>query len=135
MAYVESDSDESLGDLNEPIAEDPIADQFEDALLNWKKRNLIGVTDTTQDTGILENYTRRCRALYTVLVAILQAQPVTTGNADAEEFLPWIQNSAVRNPATRFAMEHILQRDLLVMPYVLNKEHTVTVNANTRRRA
>lgn len=134
MSY-DSDSDrEEEFATNEPIPADPLVDQFEDVLLAWKKKNLLKATDNTQDPAVLDRYVKRCRTLYGMLKTFFDALPLTQTNADIEEFLPWVQDIWNKDPSTRYAMEHIVQRDLLVYPYILNKEHTQTINAAMRKK-
>lgn len=119
---------------NDPIPNDPLVDQFEEAVNKWKKRNLLSMTEKSQDPAILTIYTKRCRDLYNTLKVFFEAGSVSMANQDVEEFLPWLQDIVQKDPSTRYAMENIVQRDLLVYPYILNKEHSKAVNADMRKK-
>lgn len=133
---IESEGEQSTDweQANEPIPSDPFVDQFQEAVNSWKKRHLLDTSVKSQDIAILSQYVQRCRDLYHMLMTFFEAAPLTKRNDDMDEFLPWVEDVWTKDPSTRFAMEHIVQRDLLVYPYILNTEHARAVDTTMRKK-
>jgi hypothetical protein len=129
----EGDDSTDWEQANEPIPSDPYVDQFHEAVVAWKKRNLLGTSDKSHNLAVLGKYVQRCRDLYHMLMSFFDTVPLRKTNNDIEEFLPWVQDVWNKEPSTRFAMEHIIQRDLLVYPYILNTEHAITMDTHMRK--